>query len=63
MHVYGKLNDPDVRNRYKLMDNVDFEEKVPHEKAIQYMDQADLISLLYDPALKVRFYLKCKQNV
>lgn len=55
MHVYGKLNDPDVRKRLESMDNVEFEGPVEYDKAVDYMDRADLISLLYDPALKVVF--------
>ena len=52
MHVYGKLSDSDVRKRLESMDNVDFEGKVDHKTSMEYMDRADVISLLYDPAYK-----------
>jgi glycosyltransferase involved in cell wall biosynthesis len=55
MHVYGRLNDSNLRQRLESMENVDFEGRVDFHKAIDYIDQDDLVSLLYDPALKVIF--------
>lgn len=51
--VYGKLSDPGIKKRYEALGNATFDGMVSHEESLGRMDQADLISLLYDPSLKV----------
>lgn len=51
--VYGKLSDPDIKTRYEPLANATFDGLVSHEQSLERMDQADLISLFYDPALTV----------
>ena len=53
MDVVGGTREERVRKRYAAMDNVSYYDRVPHKRAMELMDQADLVSMLYDPALKV----------
>ncbi|MCG3178513.1 MAG: hypothetical protein BIFFINMI_00841 [Phycisphaerae bacterium] len=53
LDAFGKLSDPAIRRRYEAMTNVTFDGLVSHQESLKRMDQADLISLLYDPSLKV----------
>jgi len=55
LHVYGKCTNSNLQEKLKNADNVDFDEQVPFEKAIEYLDADDVVSLLYDPSQKVVF--------
>jgi glycosyltransferase involved in cell wall biosynthesis len=49
LHVYGKLNDAVLRDRFEKCDKVDFEGVVPYDVALEYLRRADVTTLIYDP--------------
>ncbi len=53
MDVIGHIRQDDISNLMKQLPNVTVHGRVPHNKAMELMDKADLVSLLYDPSLKV----------
>jgi len=53
--VYGKLSDPKIRERYLELSNATFDGRVSHQESLQRMDNADLISMVYNPSMDVVF--------
>ena len=53
--VYGKLSDDKIRERYEPIKNATFDGLVTHDESLRRMNEADLISLFYDPSLTVVF--------
>ena len=50
--VVGEIRYPQIRQRFEQMANMKLYGRVPYEKALQLMDQADVVWVYYDPALK-----------
>ncbi|NLF33079.1 MAG: glycosyltransferase family 4 protein [Planctomycetes bacterium] len=55
LHVYGKNPNAAVREHLAAAPQTTVEGPVPLETSLKYLDQADLVSILYDPAMKVVF--------